>query len=84
MEVRATNFIKAGDPLFGLPGETFQGENPISKMIEDLKTSADYDVRKKFVENFNKVPPLKYLVLLRLGLLNYLCMLNSAWWLCYK
>ncbi|XP_035716457.1 xanthine dehydrogenase/oxidase-like [Folsomia candida] len=37
-------------------------------MIEDLKTSADYDVRKKFVENFNKVPPLKYLVLLRLGI----------------
>ncbi|OXA54699.1 Xanthine dehydrogenase [Folsomia candida] len=52
-EVRATNFIKAGDPLVGLPGQTFQGENPLSKIIDDLKTSADYDDRKKFVENFN-------------------------------
>ncbi|XP_021947093.1 xanthine dehydrogenase/oxidase [Folsomia candida] len=53
-EVRATNFIKAGDPLLGVPGKTFEGENPISKMIVDLKTSSDYDARKKFVDNFNK------------------------------
>lgn len=54
--MRATNFIKAGDPLLGVPGKTFEGENPISKMIVDLKTSSDYDARKKFVDNFNKVP----------------------------
>ncbi len=55
LQVRMTNLIKDGDPLLGVPGEKFKGENPISQMIQDLKTSSDFDARKTFIENFNKV-----------------------------
>lgn len=55
LEVRMANLIKAGDPILGVPGETFTGENPLTQMIQDLKTSADFVERKKFIDNFNKV-----------------------------
>lgn len=55
MEIRMKNFIKAGDPLLKNPMKKFEGENPLPKMIEDLKTSADFQARKTFAENFNKV-----------------------------
>jgi len=55
LEVRMTNFIQPGDPLIAIPGAKFEGENPLPNMITELKTSADYDARKKFVETFNQV-----------------------------
>lgn len=55
LDVRMANFVKDGDPIFGIPGLKFEGENPLPKIIQDLKTSADYDDRVKFVENFNEV-----------------------------
>lgn len=55
LEVRVANFIGDGDAVFGIPGVKFSGENPLPKMIKDLKTSCAYDERKPFVDNFNKV-----------------------------
>ncbi|ODM92327.1 Abscisic-aldehyde oxidase [Orchesella cincta] len=55
LEVRIANFIQPGDPLIAVPGAKFEGENPLPKIIEDLKASADYDDRKKFVDTFNQV-----------------------------
>ncbi|CAL8082189.1 unnamed protein product [Orchesella dallaii] len=54
LEVRMANFIQTGDPLISVPGAKFEGENRLPKMIEDLKETADYDSRKKFVETFNQ------------------------------
>lgn len=55
LQVRMNNLISNGDAIFGIPGLKFKGENPVQKMIQDLKTSSAFDERKPFVDNFNKV-----------------------------
>jgi len=55
LQVRMNNFIKTGDEIFGIPGLTFQGENPLPQMIQELKASADYDDRVNFIDRFNEV-----------------------------
>lgn len=55
LQLRTVNLIKNGDAIVGIPGLKFSGENPIPKLIEDLKSSSEYDTRKDFVDNFNKV-----------------------------
>ncbi|XP_035713400.1 xanthine dehydrogenase/oxidase isoform X1 [Folsomia candida] len=54
LQVRMNNLISNGDAIFGIPGLKFKGENPVQKMIQDLKTSSAFDERKPFVDNFNK------------------------------
>jgi xanthine dehydrogenase molybdopterin-binding subunit B len=55
LEVRMVNFIKNGDSIFAVPSLKLKEENPLPKIIEDLKMSADYNDRVKFIDNFNKV-----------------------------
>lgn len=55
LEVRIANFIQKGDPMLGVPGAKFEEENPLPAMLADLKASAEYDDRKRFVETFNQV-----------------------------
>ncbi|CAG7720322.1 unnamed protein product [Allacma fusca] len=59
LEIRQANFLKPGDPL--LPahgkqheGDVFEGVNLIPTIIEELKRNANYEERKRFVEDFNK------------------------------
>ncbi|CAG7720323.1 unnamed protein product [Allacma fusca] len=59
LEIRQANFLKPGDPL--LPchgkqheGDVFEGVNLIPTIIEELKRTANYEERKRFVEDFNK------------------------------
>lgn len=55
LDVRLVNQIKTGDPIYSVPGATFNEENLIPEMIEEIKKSGDYEDRKKFVETFNQV-----------------------------
>jgi len=53
------NLIKDGDEVLGLPGlfhgGTFEGENVILRLINEINTNADYEKRKSEVAEFNKV-----------------------------
>lgn len=53
LEFRMKNFLSDGDSL--VTGGQFQGPNPLPTMIEQLKTSSDYDARVTAVETFNAV-----------------------------
>lgn len=55
LQVRQTNFIQKGDPLFGIPGAKLMTDNPLHKMITELKNSSDYSSRRKLVDSYNKV-----------------------------
>ena len=54
-EIREANFIKKGDPIIGIPGLKLEFDNLIPSMMDELKTSADLEDRKKFVATFNQV-----------------------------
>lgn len=54
LEVRMANFMQKGDPIVAIPGEKFEEDNILPGMITGLKESADYDMRKNFVETFNR------------------------------
>jgi len=48
------NYIKPGDPSYYImPDVKYEGENPIPKMLEQLKVSGDYQRRRAEVNNFN-------------------------------
>jgi len=68
-EIRLNNLIKDGDSLMAEPGATFEGENPIPKMIEEMKVSGDYIERKMFVDNYNKVCYKRFLSLFLLNVI---------------
>jgi xanthine dehydrogenase molybdopterin-binding subunit B len=55
LEVKMVNLIKTGDPIYSVPGFTFDGTNFIPRMVDEIKKSGDYEDRKKFIENFNQV-----------------------------
>jgi len=55
LDVRMVNQIKTGDPIYSVPGYTFDGVNLIPQMLDEIKKSGDYAERKKFLENFNSV-----------------------------
>lgn len=55
LQVRQVNFIQRNDEIFGIPGLTFQGENPMPDMIQNLKMVAEYEERKSFIDEFNRV-----------------------------
>jgi len=62
LDVRMKNLIQDGDAMFFFGGQKFEGKNLIPDMLEDMKNTADYEDRKKFVQNYNKV---------KLGDMNY-------------
>ncbi|ODN05815.1 Aldehyde oxidase 4 [Orchesella cincta] len=58
LEVRKANFLANGDKLLFtfLEGQpTYDRENLIPDMIENMKATADYEARLAFIETFNKV-----------------------------
>ena len=57
-DFRMRNLLKKGDRLIKAYG-TLAEENPISKMVHQLKQTADYLDRKKKVDAFNQVSKIK-------------------------
>jgi xanthine dehydrogenase molybdopterin-binding subunit B len=57
LEVRQLNFLQRGDELLKtmFTGGVFDSENLITKLIDEVKVSGNYDERKAFIENFNSV-----------------------------
>lgn len=57
MEVREANYLETGDEiLFSFQGDaTYDRENLIPGIIENMKKTDDYDARKAAIEKFNKV-----------------------------
>jgi len=55
VEIRMKNLIQPGDSLIGAPGAKFEGENLIPKIFDEIKSSGDYDARRKFIDSFNQV-----------------------------
>lgn len=59
LEVRLNNLIKDGGTTLGIPGMApngvFNGVNLIPYLVDEMKKNADYEKRKKSVEEFNKV-----------------------------
>ncbi|CAL8110873.1 unnamed protein product [Orchesella dallaii] len=55
LEVRQLNLIHKGDPFIGVPGAKLPLDNFLPGMIIDLKTNADLDARRKYVNVFNEV-----------------------------
>ena len=58
VDFRMRNLLKKGDRLIKAYG-TLAEENPIPKMVHQLKQSADYLERKQRVDTFNKVSKIK-------------------------
>ena len=58
-DFRMRNLLKKGDRLIKSYGPTLVEENPLPKMIQGLKQSANYLQRKKSIDDFNKVVKLK-------------------------
>lgn len=54
-EFRMRNVLKKGDRLIKSYGLTLAEDNPLPKMIHELKQSSNYLERKKSVDEFNKV-----------------------------
>ena len=54
VDFRMRNLLKKGDRLIKAYGNLAE-ENPIPKMVHQLKKSANYEERKKNVEAFNQV-----------------------------
>ena len=54
-EFRMKNILKKGDRLVKSYGLTLAEDNPLPKMINELKQSSNYLERKKSVGEFNKV-----------------------------
>ena len=54
-DFRMRNLLKKGDRLVKSYATTLAEENPLPKMIHDLKLSSNYLQRKKIIEEFNKV-----------------------------
>ena len=57
-DFRMRNLLKKGDRLIKAYG-TLAEENPIAKMVHQLKQTADYLERKKKVDAFNQVSEMK-------------------------
>ena len=57
-DFRMRNLLKKGDRLIKAYG-TLAEENPIPKMVHQLKQTADYLERKKNVDAFNQVRTIK-------------------------
>lgn len=60
LEVREANYLKPGDdliPAHGVQeaGSKFEGENLAPVLVDEIKKNANYEARKKEVEDFNKV-----------------------------
>ena len=54
-EFRMKNILKKGDRLVKSYGLTLAEDNPLPKMINELKQSSNYLERKNSVDEFNKV-----------------------------
>ena len=54
-EFRMKNILKKGDRLVKSYGLTLAEENPLPKMIHELKQSSNYLERKNSIDEFNKV-----------------------------
>lgn len=54
LEVRLSNFLKTGDSVFP-GGEIFDIENLCTRILDEIRVSADFEARKKEVEAFNQV-----------------------------
>ena len=54
-EFRMRNILKKGDRLVKSYGLTLAEDNPLPKMINELKQSSNYLERKNNVDEFNKV-----------------------------
>ena len=54
LELRMKNLMKEGDPVMPIP-DTLNEANPISSMVDKIKTSGDYNSRLEAAESFNKV-----------------------------
>ena len=55
VEFRMLNLIKKGDRLVKSYGPTLAKENPLPKMIQELKDSSNYLQRRTDIAAFNKV-----------------------------
>ena len=55
VEFRMLNLLKKGDRLVKSYGPTLAKENPLPKMIQELKDSSNYLQRRTDIEAFNKV-----------------------------
>ncbi|CAL8070104.1 unnamed protein product [Orchesella dallaii] len=56
LEIRMKNLLNTGDALlFGHgPPATYQRENMIPKIVEQMKSTADYEARNEYISLFNK------------------------------
>ena len=54
-EFRMRNVLRKGDRLIKSYGLTLAEENPLPKMVHELKQSSNYLERKNSIDEFNKV-----------------------------
>ena len=55
LDLKMTNLMERGDPVFGFPTSTLAVDNPIGDMIADIAATSDLEARKTAVESFNSV-----------------------------